>query len=159
MASVTGCLLVVMAVTLLKVSAADTYTVGDSLGWTLPPAGNVAYSTWARTKSFDIGDVIVFQWSGNHNVAEVSKADYDSCNTTNPINGTIYQTSPASITLTTNNTRYFICTVTDHCKSFGQKVTISMEQKWWDDSASSFRNIGAFFAFSLATFVTFFLNY
>ena len=58
MASVTGCLLVVMVALLKIAAAADTYTVGDDLGWTIPPAGSIAYSTWARTKSFDVGDVI-----------------------------------------------------------------------------------------------------
>lgn len=53
-----GCLMVVSMVGLIKETSGDTYTVGDSIGWTLPPAGNIAYSTWSRTKSFDIGDVV-----------------------------------------------------------------------------------------------------
>ncbi|XP_062078097.1 stellacyanin-like [Humulus lupulus] len=158
------CSLVVVMVALLKVAAADNYTVGGDMGWTIPPLGKVAYSTWAKTKNFDVGDVIVFKWTGNHNVAEVSKADYDSCNITNPIDGTIYQTSPVNIPLTSNNnTRYFICTVADHCSNFGQKVTISMDQKWWDDDHNSapFRHtsiLPPFFAFFLTIFLSFSLN-
>ncbi|KAL5537957.1 hypothetical protein UlMin_045956 [Ulmus minor] len=139
----------------------DTYTVGDGLGWTLPPAGNIAYSTWANSKRFEVGDVIVFQWSGNgtHTVVEVSKADYDNCTTTNPI-GTIFQTSPASINLTTNATRYFICTISNHCRNFGQKVTFGIQDRRWDDdwnSASSL-SFGAF-ATLFSIFITFFLSY
>lgn len=53
-----GCLLLVVAVALLKGAAADNYTVGDDLGWTIPPAGSIAYKTWANKESFQIGDTI-----------------------------------------------------------------------------------------------------
>ena len=33
-----------------------TYTVGDILGWVVPPLGEVAYSTWAYNKIFIVGD-------------------------------------------------------------------------------------------------------
>lgn len=39
-------------------ASASTYTVGDQLGWTIPPAGNVAYRVWAAEKSFDFGDTV-----------------------------------------------------------------------------------------------------
>lgn len=51
-------LIVVVGVALFRITAADTYTVGDELGWTVPPAGSIAYSTWARTKNFEINDTI-----------------------------------------------------------------------------------------------------
>ncbi|KAI4379480.1 hypothetical protein MLD38_005771 [Melastoma candidum] len=105
-------------------ASASTYTVGDQLGWTVPPAGDVAYKVWAAEKSFDLGDTVVFNWNGTHDVAEVSKVDYDNCTTTNPI-GTIQKTSPYSVTLNGNSSRYFICTVSTHCKQ-GQKVTLSI---------------------------------
>lgn len=53
-----GCLLLVVAVTLLKGAAAENYTVGDDLGWNIPPLGSIAYKTWANKKSFQIGDTI-----------------------------------------------------------------------------------------------------
>ncbi|KAM6580127.1 stellacyanin-like [Cannabis sativa] len=151
---------VVVMVGLLKVAAADTYTVGGDMGWTNPLFGEAAYSAWAKSNRFDVGDVIVFKWRGsNHNVAEVSKADYDSCNIRNPINGTIYKTSPVNIPLTSNNTtRYFISTIADDCTNFGQKVTISMDNQWLDDdhhnSAPSFPLNNIF----LTPFFAFFLN-
>ena len=55
---VLGLLLLLIVTMFGASSSADTYTVGDDLGWTNPPLGNVAYSTWAKTKSFDIGDVL-----------------------------------------------------------------------------------------------------
>lgn len=53
---VTSLIVVVMA--LFKTTAADTYTVGDELRWTIPPGGPIAYSTWARSKNFEINDTI-----------------------------------------------------------------------------------------------------
>ncbi|KAF8007244.1 hypothetical protein BT93_K1289 [Corymbia citriodora subsp. variegata] len=103
---------------------ASTYNVLDKLGWTIPPAGDVAYKTWAAEKSFKVGDTVVFNWTGTHNVAEVSKADFDTCTGTSPI-GTIHMVSPYSVELSSDGPRYFICTVGKHC-SFGQKVTLSI---------------------------------
>lgn len=53
-----GCLLLVIVVALLKGATADSYTVGEDLGWNIPPAGSVAYSTWAASKRFQLGDVV-----------------------------------------------------------------------------------------------------
>lgn len=36
----------------------QTYVVGDSLGWTVPPGGSIAYQTWARNKTFMVGDIL-----------------------------------------------------------------------------------------------------
>ncbi|KAK4404164.1 Stellacyanin [Sesamum angolense] len=105
--------------------AAMTFTVGDSLGWLVPPGGPIAYQTWARGKPFMVGDILVFNFTnGAHDVVEVTRAEFDSCNvsttTTNPI--TI---SPASITLTSAGEHYYICTFTQHC-NFGQKLAINV---------------------------------
>lgn len=39
-------------------SAPKTYVVGDSLGWTVPPGGPIAYQTWASNKTFFAGDIL-----------------------------------------------------------------------------------------------------
>ncbi|BBN69087.1 blue-copper-binding protein [Prunus dulcis] len=93
-------------------AAADNYTVGDDLGWTIPPAGSIAYKTWANKKSFQIGDTIVFNWTGSHTVAEVSEANYGNCTKSNPL--ALYDSSPVPITLTSNltDTSYARWTIT-----------------------------------------------
>lgn len=48
---------VVMAM-LHRSLAQTTHVVGDALGWTFPPGGEVAYSTWAATQNFAVGDVV-----------------------------------------------------------------------------------------------------
>ncbi|KAL7137732.1 hypothetical protein ABFS83_10G112500 [Erythranthe nasuta] len=102
-----------------------TYVVGDSLGWTVPPGGGpIAYRTWAMGKTFMVGDILVFNFTNAHDVAEVTRAEFDSCNisttTTAPIT-----TSPARITLSSAGGNYYICTITQHC-SWGQKLAINV---------------------------------
>ncbi|KAF8393187.1 hypothetical protein HHK36_021428 [Tetracentron sinense] len=126
-----GCVLLVAA--LLQGASAETYTVGDSLGWTVPPGGPIAYSTWANQHTFRVGDILVFNWTGSHDVARVSETDYESC--TKTAIGTIQSTSPASVTLTTEEDHYFICTVSSHC-SLGQRVKIDVESASGSPSSS-----------------------
>lgn len=35
-----------------------TYTVGDELGWFVPPGGPIFYAAWAYDKSFEVGDTL-----------------------------------------------------------------------------------------------------
>ena len=63
----------------------------------------------------------VFQYPPNHNVVEVKKADYDSCQPTNPIQS--YSDGTTNIPLTSPGKRYFICGKIGHC-SQGMKVEI-----------------------------------
>ncbi|BFG40118.1 hypothetical protein CerSpe_263920 [Prunus speciosa] len=111
-----------LAFVMNSVGAATTYQVGDGLGWTIPPAG--AYATWALNKTFTVGDVLVFTFSnGIHDVAEVTKANYDSCTATAPIS--LVTNSPANLTLNTSGEHYYICTFSGHCTA-GQKLSINV---------------------------------
>ena len=46
-----------MAAASWQCSSAATYTVGDALGWTVPPISTV-YSEWASDKTFVVGDIL-----------------------------------------------------------------------------------------------------
>jgi hypothetical protein len=101
-----------------------TYVVGDKLGWIVPPGGPIAYSAWAYDKTFFVGDTLVFNFTtGTQDVAEVTQAAFDSCNTAAPI--TILTTGPAKVTLTTAGSYFFTSTYTRHC-FFGQKLAINV---------------------------------
>ncbi|KAK4430805.1 hypothetical protein Salat_0842200 [Sesamum alatum] len=105
-------------------AAAATYVVGDSLGWTVPPGGPAAYSTWASQHVFRVGDVVVFNFStGLHDAAYVTKAAYDGCSSTSPI--ALATVGPASFTLNSTGEHYYICTFGQHC-SLGQKLAINV---------------------------------
>ncbi|XP_071742243.1 blue copper protein 1a-like [Rutidosis leptorrhynchoides] len=116
--------MMVAAMQMQSSMAQTRHVVGGPLGWTIPSNGPAAYSTWASQQTFRVGDVLVFNFTtGNHNVAEVSQAAYGPCTSTNPISMTT--TGPASITLTTAGTHYYICTVGGHCQ-IGQKLTVNV---------------------------------
>lgn len=43
----------------LQITASqEVLVVGADLGWTIPPVGAIAYSTWAMMQTFDVGDVL-----------------------------------------------------------------------------------------------------
>ncbi|KAM0054914.1 putative Blue (type 1) copper binding protein [Helianthus debilis subsp. tardiflorus] len=77
--------------------------------------------TWASSETFTVGDNLVFTYTSNHDVLEVSKDDYDSCSLTNPV--TSNTASPSTIALKDAGSRYFICGTPGHCDQ-GMKVEI-----------------------------------
>ncbi|XP_034918833.1 uncharacterized protein [Populus alba] len=104
-------------------AAQSTYTVGDTTGWTVP-SGSAFYSTWAASKTFSVDDILVFNFAaGAHDVAKVTKADYDACNSSNPIS--LITTPPARITINASGEHYFLCNIPGHC-SGGQKLMINV---------------------------------
>lgn len=128
MAAVRGQVLVALgaclALAVLQSVAATTYPVGGSAGWTIPASNAKLYTDWVKATTFKLGDILVFKFATNvHNVYRVSKADYDKCVTTSPMEK--YETGPASITLNSTGHHYYICAVSGHCAA-GQKVSIKV---------------------------------
>ncbi|KAI8005637.1 Uclacyanin 1 [Camellia lanceoleosa] len=112
--------LVSLAVTgmLINVAMATSYTVGSpNGGWDL----TTNLQGWASSQSFSAGDSLVFQYTPNHDVLEVTKADYDSCQTSNPLQ--THTGSNTVIALPSPGKRYFICGTLGHCAQ-GMKLEI-----------------------------------
>ncbi|OWM65926.1 umecyanin-like [Punica granatum] len=122
-------LVVVAAIAALSIIAlqgaeAATYFVGDTVAWRIPPNGAAAYTNWSSSYTFQVEDVLVFNFAtGQHDVAHVTQANYNSCEDDSPIQ--LLTTGPANFTLNATGTYYFICTIGDHCES-GQKVTVTV---------------------------------
>uniref|UniRef100_A0A7N0TZL8 Phytocyanin domain-containing protein n=1 Tax=Kalanchoe fedtschenkoi TaxID=63787 RepID=A0A7N0TZL8_KALFE len=117
-------LAVMAALASMALTNAATYTVGDG-SWTIPSTTG-QYNTWASSKTFRVGDVLVFNFAtGAHDVATVTKDKYDDCDGDSPM--ALVTQGPASITLTTSGMNYFICTVGNgnHC-SAGQKLAVNV---------------------------------
>uniref|UniRef100_A0A803QJZ7 Phytocyanin domain-containing protein n=1 Tax=Cannabis sativa TaxID=3483 RepID=A0A803QJZ7_CANSA len=110
--------LAVMAAMLIQLTMGETYTVGGSGGW----EQTSDLQTWGSSQTFSVGDSLSFQYTPNHNVIEVPKADYDVCGTTNLIQ--IYNDGSTIIPLTSPGKRYFICGTSGHC-SGGMKLEIT----------------------------------
>ncbi|GLJ11999.1 hypothetical protein SUGI_0181740 [Cryptomeria japonica] len=107
----------------LHCAAAATYTVGGSTGWAVPTA-NTLYTSWASSNTFKVGDSLVFNFATNaHDVRQVTKTNYDSCNSTGALQ--TYATGPATVNLTASGPHYYLCSYPGHC-SGGQKLSITV---------------------------------
>ncbi|KAK9947542.1 hypothetical protein M0R45_003161 [Rubus argutus] len=70
---------IAVAVVLLHEAEATLYTVGDDLGWAIPPGGAAIYAAWAAKHSFVVDDELEFDFiEGEQDLALVTKEDYDS---------------------------------------------------------------------------------
>ncbi|XP_021741365.1 cucumber peeling cupredoxin-like [Chenopodium quinoa] len=124
MAGAMSNVLFIVAVAIIMVSngvVAETHIVGDKSGWTVPSPATL-YSTWAAKQDFAIGDILDFQFSAPHNVAEVSKEGYEACD---PGNAEVFAIGPKEITLNTTGPHYFVCTFASHCVG-GQKLVVTV---------------------------------
>ncbi|GFP79521.1 blue copper protein [Phtheirospermum japonicum] len=102
-----------------NLAMAANYTVGaPNGGW--DRATNLA--AWASSISFIPGDNLLFEYTLNHDVTEVTQADFDSCNPNNPLQPPLRGGSSV-ITLSAPGSRYFICGTAGHCLA-GMKLEI-----------------------------------
>ncbi|KAJ1382486.1 Phytocyanin domain [Sesbania bispinosa] len=103
---------------LIKLCMATNHIVGGpNGGWD----ATSDLQSWSSSQKFSVGDNLIFQYPPNHDVVEVTKADYDSCQPTNPIQS--YNDGATTIPLSSPGKRYFICGTIGHC-SQGMKVEI-----------------------------------
>ncbi|XP_039165876.1 umecyanin-like [Eucalyptus grandis] len=109
-----------------------TFVVGDTLGRTSVYAGKNSINIYfiifkllvKSDENHEIIETEIFNFmTGDHDVAEVTKAAYDGCNCTSPIS--LQANGPASIPLNQSGEHFYICTVGSHC-SLGQKLTINV---------------------------------
>ncbi|CAI9292412.1 unnamed protein product [Lactuca saligna] len=119
-------MVVVFLVSILAMASPSVFAVqhivGDSSGWT--NFGD--YTTWADSKTFNVGDTLLFNYGGSHGVDIVSKSDYDNCVTSNSISS--YSGGTTTINLTQPGPMYFACPSFGHCSS-GMKLAINVVSK------------------------------
>ncbi|KAM7511515.1 hypothetical protein LguiB_010390 [Lonicera macranthoides] len=117
-------ILVIVVGVMLTGTRAETYYVGDSNGWMVPQGGAAAYAAWAAQHAFNVGDVLVFNFTtGMHDVAKVTSQDFGPCNANNPIS--VQRNGPANVTLDSAPQQFFVCSFSNHC-SLGQKLQINL---------------------------------
>ncbi|BBN02370.1 hypothetical protein MPTK1_2g14780 [Marchantia polymorpha subsp. ruderalis] len=116
----------IIASGLYQDAEAVTHIVGGATGpgWTFQANDLTFYDTWASKESFNVGDVLVFNFNSTlHDVLEVSTDDLKTCTTpASPIQRNL--TSNGSLTISTSGTHAYICGVPQHC-TFGMKMTIT----------------------------------
>ncbi|KAG2729315.1 hypothetical protein I3760_01G244500 [Carya illinoinensis] len=114
---------VISAVFIQCVAAQTVPVVGDSLGWSIPPDGAVAYDNWTANRKFVVSDILTFNFAtSEHDVLHIPKESYDSCSLANPIGETLTR-GPVNITLSNAGNVYYICIFHQHWQS-GHKLVI-----------------------------------
>ncbi|KAK9155893.1 hypothetical protein Sjap_003373 [Stephania japonica] len=107
-----------IAALLFEIAIGETYIVGSPNGsWD----ENTNLQTWIKSQRFIVGDNINFQYGPPHSVVEVTEADYNSCEASNPVQ--VYTNGNTVIRLSSPGKRYFICGVTSHCAG-GMKIEV-----------------------------------
>lgn len=115
--------MMIMSVIMFEcVTCGMNHTVGGSSGWSL--SSNL--SLWSASTSFFVNDSLVFNYTPDHDVVEVSKSDYATCRSTSPLStyndDDIGQTV---ILLSQPGSRYFICGRPHHC-NMGLKMSVQV---------------------------------
>ncbi|KAK8561455.1 hypothetical protein V6N13_149363 [Hibiscus sabdariffa] len=99
------------------VMAAD-HTVGaPGGGWDT----TTDLQTWVGSQTFLVGDSLTFVYTSNHDVLEVTAANYASCSTGGPI--ATHTDGNTVIALSAPGKRYFICGTAGHCQQ-GMKIEV-----------------------------------
>ncbi|XP_054786119.1 uclacyanin 1-like [Prosopis cineraria] len=98
---------------------AYNHSVGGPSGWDL--SSNV--QLWSAATSFLVGDNLVFTYTPDHDVVEVSQLGYDTCVISSAI-GT-YDDGETVIQLTEPGIRYFVCGRSGHCQQ-GLKLQVQV---------------------------------
>ncbi|XVF54885.1 hypothetical protein PTKIN_Ptkin05aG0216600 [Pterospermum kingtungense] len=116
-------LLCVLAIfCLILPSDAAMYVVGGTSGWDI----STDIDSWASDKIFNVGDVLLFQYSSYHNVIEVTKQGFETCNTTDTLR-TFFSNGNTTVTLSKAGSRYFVCGSKLHCLG-GMKLRVNVKE-------------------------------
>ncbi|KAK9292232.1 hypothetical protein L1049_020195 [Liquidambar formosana] len=99
---------------------ATTYTVGDNSGWDI----SSDLESWPVGKKFVVGDVLLFQYSSSNSVNEVTKENFDGCNTTKYLQ--TWTNGNSSVPLTTPGMIYFVSGNQLYCLG-GMKLQVNVQ--------------------------------
>ncbi|XP_057528360.1 early nodulin-like protein 9 [Amaranthus tricolor] len=119
---------VVSLVLLMNRGEATTFSVGGSKGWSVPSDNAPVFNEWAQKMRFQIGDSLLFKYpAATDSVLQVSKQDFDNCNTNLPI--AKYTDGNTEFKLTKSGPYYFISGNKDNCNKNEKLVVIVMADR------------------------------
>ncbi|CAK9311173.1 unnamed protein product [Citrullus colocynthis] len=113
------CVLMVIGGLVLRCNA-TTYIVGDTSGWDI----STDLDTWSQGKRFFVGDVLVFQYSSSASLNEVTRENFNTCNTTNVLKA--YSSGNTTVTLSNPGQRFFVSGNRLLCLG-GMKLQVNVE--------------------------------
>ncbi|KAL5213714.1 hypothetical protein ABZP36_002866 [Zizania latifolia] len=103
---------------------AAMYNVGDSAGWDI----SADFPSWLAGRTFNVGDVLVFQYSKYHALNEVDEAGFiKNCSTANAVAALTRSDGNTTVALTAPGSRHFVCGNERHCLG-GMKLHVIVAQ-------------------------------
>ncbi|XP_044471415.1 early nodulin-like protein 1 [Mangifera indica] len=116
------CLLLVYSEAVPFCDKKELVVGGNETSWTIPLSNN-SFDEWANTiDEFVQGDTLIFRYDDKtDSVLEVSKGDYEACETSRPIKE--YRDGNTTIELELSGRFYFISGAAGHCQK-GQKLRV-----------------------------------
>ncbi|KAL8237772.1 hypothetical protein R6Q59_018853 [Mikania micrantha] len=101
------------------------FMVGGSGDWSL---ASTSYNQWAERSRFQIGDSVLFKYeAGQDSVVQVSKDDYNNCNSASPI--AKYSDGHSVVKLDQSGPHYFISGLVENCKNNEKIVIVVMADR------------------------------
>ncbi|XVE53642.1 hypothetical protein DITRI_Ditri03aG0019400 [Diplodiscus trichospermus] len=95
---------------------------GKPNAWKIPSSQSESLNKWAGASRFQIGDSLVWNYdSTRDSVLQVSKTDYETCNTSSPI--AVHKDGNTKVKLEKSGPYYFISGAEGHCQK-GQKLIL-----------------------------------
>ncbi|KFK29635.1 hypothetical protein AALP_AA7G159300 [Arabis alpina] len=97
--------------------------VGGSVGsWKVPDSPNNTLNQWAENTRFKVGDFLVWKYDMKvDSVLQVTKEDYDSCNTAKPLKA--YNDGDTKVELDKSGHYFFISGAPNNCAK-GEKIIL-----------------------------------
>ncbi|KAG2319437.1 hypothetical protein Bca4012_054319 [Brassica carinata] len=93
---------------------------GSSQSWKVPDSSSNTLNQWAENNRFKVGDILVWKYDAKvDSVLQVTKEDYESCNTSKPLNQ--YNDGDTKLELDHSGAYFFVSGAPDHCAK-GQKM-------------------------------------
>ncbi|KAJ8435917.1 hypothetical protein Cgig2_013264 [Carnegiea gigantea] len=119
---------VLSLVLLMQRGEATTFVVGGTKGWTVPPNNSPVFNQWAEKMRFQLGDSLLFVYHpANDSVLRVTKENYDSCNTTSPLEK--YTDGHTEIKFNQSGPYYFISGNKDDCLKNEKLVVVVLADR------------------------------
>ncbi|XP_022728841.1 early nodulin-like protein 1 [Durio zibethinus] len=111
--------------------AKDILVGGSENAWKIPNNSSDSLNQWARKYRFRVGDFLILKYDSKvDSVLQVTKENYESCNTSKPINE--YKDGNTKVELDESGPFYFISGADGHCQK-GQKLqVVVMSEKHYD---------------------------